>query len=315
MAKKEASETYNFSAVAFEDVNLVELSPEDYAFLCGEQNRVFVGGTQHKINVEEQAKILEQIQLQHTLSLISQNEIMEQASEQSVEKEQEKILEEIRQRNANEVMSQIHSGQAAGSQSQLEILERYQIAYALEAENQQKILDDIHSQHGPKPVLCQTLDQIQEPWTLSKTLFSPAKNGLHGPIPNNDIPSEKILKPCAAILNTGHLVPLHGPEVTRLAISKGMAIQIQCPQCLKLMNIKHDATLMFCPACSSISPVIVPRTHAECKVIQETIPAITSDAETKHSKKIAPAHEEKKKSCCERCTDAFIDLLRTFIGV
>ena len=52
-----------------------------------------------------------------------------------------------------------------------------------------------------------------------------------------------------------HYVPLHGPESTRSAITKGTAILTQCCNCKSYLHITSTATLMYCPCCQVVSPV------------------------------------------------------------
>jgi len=295
------------ASVALEDLQLVELSAEQHSILCEEQERLSALNQQQKMDMaQEQNEILEQIQLSNTVDVEEQYRILSEirknqkngniaSAPSDTTTDPETSSDENDFEEQRRILEQIKLEKRVGSGGQRELLEKCKIGYALEQQ------DESESEY---------YESIQN---IPTTPNAPNKsdNPLH------TLPS-KILQPCAAVLKSGHLVPLHGPEVTRQAIAKGQAATIQCPECLTWLQVKQDATLMFCPCCSRLSPVIIPETKVD--IHPEKVYPVTSDAGklTNNSKDIGrtmgKGNGQPKKqnygcfSCIERCFDQIFRL-------
>jgi len=271
------------------------------------------------VDVEEQYRILSEIRKKNNQHATNNSSIAKTPSDTTTDPEtscDENDFEEQRK-----ILEQIQLEKRVGPGGQRDVLERCRIGYALEQHQNENNNIKREEQHNNNNNMEIIKNNIQDGITQQQPGdFSPSKS--------DDIHSNsyKILQPCAAVLKTGHLVPLHGPEVTRQAIAEGQAATIQCPQCLSWLQIKQDATLMFCPCCSRLSPVIIPETKVDISHPEKVYP-VTSDVgkemKNHNSKKDATKHtiekngkEQKKQSCgCFSCLERCFDQIFRLFGI
>lgn len=312
------------ASIPCEEINLVELSSEQHSILCGEQERLFALNHQNQRMsnnnmAQEQNEILEQIQLCNTVDVDEQYRILSEIRKKNQHHNSNNIAktpsdtatdpetscDENDFEEQRKILEQIQLEKRVGSGGQRDVLERCRIGYALEQRSENYKQDEQYIEIKNNIPDTQNNIPVKQPG-----ISSPSKSDIHSN-------SYKILQPCAAVLKTGHLVPLHGPEVTRQAIAEGQAATIQCPQCLSWLQIKKDATLMFCPCCSRLSPVIIPETKVD--IHPEKVYPVTSDAgkviiNPKDSKNPMEKGKEQNKqsygcfSCLERCFDQIFRL-------